>query len=210
MVNRDAAKKVNEFYGLTAAGKFVQFRDEHRDDPRHSIKEHSIPQVAYNVFPTDPTYNVRSLVNLQMPELDKMDHEVQAGNHICGVAYPTCYRKKCTGGGKSCSQVLEKNDLVYLNGADTHNICVGLYAVAAYKVTKGTELGCRVGYVKAMFNQLHLITNRMAQVSSVVKKGRNGKQGKWVRDVGGIAEIFYVDRGLVQNRGLEYCVKNAK
>ena len=92
----------------------------------YNIKEHSIPQVAYNVFPTDPTYNVRSLVNLQLPELDKMDHEVQAGNHICGVAYPTCYRKKCTGGGKSCSQVLEKNDLVYLNGADTHNICVGL------------------------------------------------------------------------------------
>ena len=96
-----------------------------------------------------------------------------------------------------CKTKVAVNDLVYLQGADTHRLSVGLYCVAAYKVEKGHELGCRVGYVKALYCDLPVITNRMAQVSKVIERGGNGKDSQWVRWVGGVAEFYYVDRGVV-------------
>ena len=158
--------------------------------------------IKFDTFPTEASCNIKSLINCRIPNLMELDHHVQTGNHICGITYKTCRKKNC---GKECKTKVAVNDLVYLNGADTHRLCVGLYCVAAYKVVKGHELGCRVGYVKALYCDLPIVTNRMVQVSKVIEKGGNGKPGKWVRCVGGIAEFYYVDRGVVHQLAPHFC-----
>ena len=187
VANKKQGQKVISDHKLEEAAEFI--------DHKYGKDEGT---VEFETFPTDPSRNIKSLINCRIPNLMELDHHVQTGNHICGITYKTCGNKNCVADG-GCKTKVAVNDLVYLQGADTHRLSVGLYCVAAYKVEKGHELGCRVGYVKALYCDLPIITNRMAQVSKVIERGGNGKDSQWVRWVGGIAEFFYVDRGVVHH-----------
>ena len=73
--------------------------------------------------------------------------------------------------GVACGTMLEVGNIVMSYGNDVHWVkeCwyVGVYLV----VDGGTRLGCKVGVVKAAYNQLHIWTNRVGVVKEVFASG---------------------------------------
>jgi len=92
----------------------------------------------------------------------------------------------------SCGKYLTPGDVLFLDGTDCHLVGGMIWYVGAYKVIKG-EPTCKVGVCKGLFNELELITNRVAQVCSILKKRDNHDD---VQDkVHGSAEIIFIDCG---------------
>ena len=81
-----------------------------------------------------------------------------------------------------------------MNGQDIKLVNQWIYYIGAYKVVKG-EWRNKVGHVKALVNQVHLLVNRVAQVTSLSAVGGNSSQGSiWIKTVNGKADITFIDR----------------
>jgi len=89
-------------------------------------------------------------------------------------------------------------DVVFLNGQDIKLVNRWIYFIGAYKVVKG-EWTIKVGYVKALVNQVHLFVNRVAQVTSVSAVGSHSS-GQWIKTVDGKADITFIDRGPIHQQ----------
>ena len=81
---------------------------------------------------------------------------------------------------------------VILKGTYVHLVSSYVYYVGAYRLTNDKETLCKVGVVKAMYNETDNVINRVAQVTEVLMSG--DKSQPWIKKVGEIAKITYIDR----------------
>ena len=156
---------------------------------------------SINNFPVSVENAPRTLRITIPPRLDDI-WMLQTNNHICGILECHCSTHRV--GETSCGSHLQKNDVIFLCGSNMKLQGGLVYYVPAYKVSEGRHLGCNVGYVKALFNEVQFVANRTAQVTKVHAKGSNSKDAsgdRWIHEVGGIARISFLDRGLIHQAG---------
>lgn len=103
----------------------------------------------------------------------------QYSNHICGIENTKCECPKAKQ-GKYCEKNLREDDVVYLCGTNMELVAGVMYYVPAYKISKGCMIGCKVDYVKAMFNQVEFVTNRMAKVPCIERQGKHRGRGGYL------------------------------
>ncbi len=134
------------------------------------------------------------LINMNPPQLDRLANEGQFKNQICGINLKrdNCF---CDDHPSGCGKSLKKNDVIFLKGTDVHLVSGYVYYVGAYRLTNGVDTKCKVGVVKAMYNETENVINRIAQVTDVCIT--SAKKTSWINKVGGVAKITYIDRGLV-------------
>ena len=106
------------------------------------------------------------------------------------------------GGTDFIPSKVSKNDVVFLNGYDVRLINKWVYFVGAYKVVGGKCCwGDKIGYVKCLPENLHLILNRCAMVTATTSTGKSGSdQAAIYKTVGGKANISFLDVGDIQDK----------
>lgn len=78
----------------------------------------------------------------------------------------------------ACGHDLKVNDVVFVNGRDCHFMRGTTWYIGVYRVIEGKRTSCRVGVVKAFFDQARYFCNRPAQVTRVCPSTMNLKKRK--------------------------------
>ena len=66
---------------------------------------------------------------------------------------------------------------------------------------RGLQWRNKVGHEKVLVNQVHLLVNRVAQVTSVSAiGGHSSKRSQWIKWVDGKADITFIDRGPIHQQ----------
>ena len=175
ITDKKEAKKVKDnYYGSHVMGK------------EGAIEER--PNITFNELPLSLIGAPKSLVVCLPPDLDRIAHFNMFYHTICGC-------RKSAQGDK-----LRIGDVVFLNGQDIKLVNEWIYYIGAYKVVKG-EWRNKVGHVKALVNQVHLLVNRVAQVTSLSAIGGNSSErSKWIKAIDGKADITFIDRGPIHQQ----------
>ena len=92
------------------------------------------------------------------------------------------------------------NDVVFVNGRDCTLIDRHIYYIGVNRVERNVVKICRVGVLKCLGHQVQYFANRMAQVTSVKMKAGSAKEDAWISNVGGVAEIGFLDTSLGHHR----------
>lgn len=102
--------------------------------------------------------------------------------------------------GVACGENLKVNDVVFVNGRDCTLIDRHIYYIGVNRVERNVVKICRVGVLKCLGHQVQYFANRMAQVTSVKMKAGSAKEDAWISNVGGVAEIGFLDTSLGHHR----------
>ena len=100
-----------------------------------------------------------------------------------------------------CGFGVEEGSLVVVDASECELVHGRIWYIAARTVTKEGQKSCKVGYVKCLFNQVHLVAYRVGIVTEI----KHGKQYKITdtlnfKDVcQSVAKIKFVDGGMMQH-----------
>ena len=92
-----------------------------------------------------------------------------------------------------CGKFLRVGDYCMVDGRDTYHRSKGVMYVGVYVLLPGFVLGCKVGSVRTMFNDVQSVTNRIGYVKYVATKAFHEKD--FYTKVGGYAHLVFIDQG---------------
>lgn len=191
------ASHVKKKYGLVPEGVFAH-RQHAKDGRLVEVMDHH-PVSIYNC--------PQRLVIGTMPDVMLLRASACFTSVVTGLTTKNpalrCRKHKKK---KACGSDLKPNEVVFVDGRDCNLVDDHVYYIGVYRMDRGKVRSCRVGVLKCLVGQTQYFCNRAAMVTSVdLGKKRGGgadaKKGKqWVIDVGGVAEIAFLDCGHFHER----------
>ena len=120
---------------------------------------------------------------------------------VCFLKNPIDENMTCADHINGCGFGVEEGSLVVVDASECELVHGRIWYIAARTVTKEGQKSCKVGYVKCLFNQVHLVAHRVGIVIEI----KHGKQYKITdtlnfKDVcQSVAKIKFVDGGMMQH-----------
>jgi len=99
--------------------------------------------------------------------------------------------QKCATHPDGCGKELKSGDIITAYGNDIHWVYECWY-IGAYLLIDGNRIGCKIGVVKAAYNQLHNVANRVGTVTKVHKQ-RCGCSSEYNKNAHGHAQVSWTD-----------------
>ena len=91
---------------------------------------------------------------------------------VCYINKPLDPNMKCAMHNRGCGAYLQVGDICYIDGSECTFID-GHYFISVRLLNHLGLRTCKVGYVKVLCNQVHLLCNRIGVVSSMFAKRDN-------------------------------------
>lgn len=86
---------------------------------------------------------------------------------ISFVANPIDENMKCAAHPTGCGKQLEVGDTVIVDATECQLVQGKVYYIAARKINDDGQRSCKIGYVKCLFNQVHLFAHRVGVITSI-------------------------------------------
>ena len=128
----------------------------------------------------------------------------QAYGIVCFVSHPIDKNMKCSKHPDGCGHALSVGNIVVVDATECELVQGCIYYIAVRVVYDGNDdkgavepyKGCKIGYLKCLFNQVHLFAHRVAIVTSIELPDET--ETYTASNVcGGTATIKFIDHGLL-------------
>ena len=88
------------------------------------------------------------------------------------------YSCSCSSHPAGCGPHLELGQDVLVYGPNIRHLVGGVYRIGCHVLLPGRRIGCKVGYVRVMYEQLHLFVNRVGTVTYIAPEPSTKRGGK--------------------------------
>ena len=95
-----------------------------------------------------------------------------------------------------CGLGLQMGELIVVDATECELAQGKVYYIAARRVTSEAKRGCKVGYVKCLFNQVKYFAHRVGLVTAIEEPDEKKDSYHARNKCDGIATLTFVDAGM--------------